>query len=182
MSRTQLRRRCAAVVARLRIPTPFDVDDFCGQLGEQRGRPIHRMPMDLPTNSPCGLLVSTQDSDFVVYEQRTTPPHQVHIVLHELAHLLLQHEAQPVVSEDASRLLLPDLDPALVRHLLGRSTYSVLEEREAELVASLIHEQVLPWGPVEETWTVPPDARDVIGCVDRSLRGQPRNEGHGRVG
>jgi hypothetical protein len=36
-------------------------------------------------------------------------------------------------------MLLPHLSPALIRTVLGRTVYSEPQEREAELIASLIH-------------------------------------------
>ena len=42
------------------------------------------------------------------------------------------------------RLLAPDVDPALVRLILGRSAYTTSEEQEAETVASLILGQAFP--------------------------------------
>jgi hypothetical protein len=42
--------------------------------------------------------------------------------------------------------LLPSLDPAMVRRVLARAGYSTEEEREAELLASLIRQQARPGG------------------------------------
>jgi hypothetical protein len=36
------------------------------------------------------------------------------------------------------RLLLPSLDPAMVRRVLGRAGYTSVEEREAEFFASML--------------------------------------------
>ena len=46
-----------------------------------------------------------------------------------------QHTA---VWEQLISLLVPDVDQALIRLILGRSAYSTTEEREAETLASLI--------------------------------------------
>ncbi len=40
--------------------------------------------------------------------------------------------------QNLGQLFAPDLDPALVRRFLGRSSYSDAEEQEAELIATLI--------------------------------------------
>jgi hypothetical protein len=163
------------VVAGLRLPVPFTVDALCERLSADRGRPIRRLPMDLPDHAPCGLLVSVEDVDYVIFEQRTTPLHRDHILLHELAHVLLQHQATPMMGDEASHLLLPHLDPGLVRRMLARSHYSALEEQQAELVASLILERASEWTP-EQTWAVPPAAESVISRVEQTLRGRGGSE------
>ncbi len=176
--RSQLRRTCEAVVAGLPLPAPFSVDALCERIGAERDRPIRRLPMDLPDAAPFGLLVSVDDADYVIYEQRTTRLHRDHILLHELAHVLLRHEATPVLADEAAQLLLPHLDPALVRRMLARTHYSAVEEQQAELVASLILERASRWTPEqpEQTWTVPPAATGVISRVEQSLRGRSRRE------
>jgi hypothetical protein len=47
------------------------------------------------------------------------------------------------------RLLMPDLDPELVRRVLGRTTYRAVEE--AELIASLIWQKAGRSGEHPET-------------------------------
>lgn len=89
MGRDELRRRCVELVDRLMIPTPFDIEVLCEQLGRERGRPIRLLPMDLPAGTPSGLLVAMGDADYVLYEQRTAPMHRNLIVLHEVGHALL---------------------------------------------------------------------------------------------
>ena len=118
--RREVRRRSRALVAGLGIPEPFDMDAFCHSLGERRGRPLRRVPADLPTGSPSGMWVATPDVDYVFFEQRSTALHQRHIVLHELGHILSDHDAPPAMSDATSRVLLPHLDPAMVRRMLGR--------------------------------------------------------------
>jgi hypothetical protein len=166
-----LRRECAERVRRLEIPTPFDVQELCRRLGAQRGREIRLLPAPLPPESPCGLWVSTDHADYVFYEERTSQLHREHIVLHEIGHLLCDHEATPVLDDEASRLVMPSLDPGMVQRMLGRTHYSRLEERQAELMASLIREQASRWSP-EPTWTVPAEAADVAARLEHSLKYQ----------
>ena len=166
----RLRRRCAHLVAGLEIPHPFDVDAFCRQVGQARGREIRRVGRPL-ADGLYGLWCSAPTLDFVVYESRTSPLHQVHIVLHELSHLLCGHHPAPVMDDELSRLLLPDLDPRLVRQVLGRTRYSDVEEQEAELVASLILEQVSRCRP-DPHWRIPPGADEVVTRLVQALSPQ----------
>lgn len=136
LSRWRLRRRCLARLRDLPLPAPFDVRALCDQVAARRGRPIRLIPAAGLTGV-CGLWIATDTTDLICYESDTTRPHQDHIILHELSHVLCAH--YPV--ELPTRTLLPDLDPAMVRAVLGRAGYSTDEEREAETLASLIRQR-----------------------------------------
>jgi hypothetical protein len=135
--RRRVRRRCDAVLRQLSLPTPFDVRALCEGLAAQRGRPIRLLPLAGLTGV-CGLWIATDTTDFIAYEQHTTPPHQDHIVLHEIGHMLCEHYPATVTPAEQARLLLPSLDPAMVRRVLGRTGYTSVEEQEAEIFASLV--------------------------------------------
>lgn len=138
-----MRRRHAALLRELPLPEPFDVHALCEQVAERRGRPIRLLPMRGLTGI-CGLWIATDHTDLIFHESETTRPHQEHIILHELAHLLCDHYPASLDPAERAALLLPDLDPAMVRRVLGRAGYSSTEEREAELLASLIRQRVAP--------------------------------------
>jgi len=152
----------------LPITVPFDVEAFCDQVAQQRARPIRRIPRELRGDGLYGMWVATADADLIVYECRTSRPHQEHIVVHELAHLLCGHPATPADGREALQLLMPDLDPAVVERMLGRTSYSAAEEQEAELVASLILERVSQWSP-QQSWTVPPEEAPVVERMELSM-------------
>jgi hypothetical protein len=132
LGRWRLHRRCRTRLRDLPLPAPFDVRVLCDQVATRRGRPIRLIPMAGLTDV-CGLWIATDTADLICYERDTTRPHQDHIVLHELSHILCEHS--PVET------LLPDLDPAMVRTVLGRAGYSTEQEREAETLASLIRQR-----------------------------------------
>ncbi|WBB81250.1 hypothetical protein O7606_07700 [Micromonospora sp. WMMD882] len=134
----RLRKHCEQIVAELEVPEPFEIRKLCDVLGERRGRPIHLVPITLTTHSVCGMFVPTGEFDAIFFEQDTSPLHQLLIIGHELGHLIAGHQATEILDENASRLLLPDLDPQLVRRSLGRSNYAAAEEREAEMIGSLL--------------------------------------------
>jgi hypothetical protein len=137
MTLRRLRRRCAAMARRVPLPAPFDALALCRLVARDRGRPIYPVPMTGLVQMH-GLWIATESADVLFYEQATTPPHQEHIILHELSHLLCNHYDGDLVDASHMRRLLPDLDPEMVRRVLGRTTYHAVEEREAELLASLI--------------------------------------------
>lgn len=119
----------------IRIPSPFDLDAFCAEVAARRGRPLvrHAVP-GLSAEAPCGLWVGTDRADHVFFDPGTSPLHAEHIVLHELAHILSGHSG----GDAGIARLFPDLDPAAVRRVLGRVSYTTAQEREAEMIASLI--------------------------------------------
>jgi hypothetical protein len=131
-----LRRRCLARLRDLPLPAPFDVHELCERVAARRGRPIRLLPVAGLTGV-CGLWIATDTTDLICYERDTTRPHQDHIILHELSHVLCDHYPVPV----PGTALFPDLDPGMVRAVLGRAGYTSDEEREAETLASLIRQR-----------------------------------------
>jgi hypothetical protein len=129
--------RHTAIVERLDVPVPFDLARFVTELERQRRRPIHLRPLNSKPGAPCGLWIGTADADYIYHEVGTTLFHATHIAVHELAHMILDHQ-HTAVWEELVRLLAPDVDQALIQLILGRSAYGTVEEREAEILASLI--------------------------------------------
>lgn len=141
MDDRQLRRRCEVRLKELALPMPFDIHAFCETISEQRGRPIvlHAVP---GTAGACGVWVPVPSADLIFYEEHTSPLHQEHIILHEISHLMCNHHPVPVSEHEISQLLFPDVHPETVKLVLQRGGYATEEEREAELLASLILERV----------------------------------------
>lgn len=137
VGRRHIRRRCAALLRDLPMPVPFDARALCEQVAIRRGRPIRLIPMAQLTGV-CGLWIATDATDLIFYEKETTLPHQEHIILHELSHVLCQHNSVSLPLAAQAQPLLANLDPEMVHRVLGRAGYSTVEEREAEILASLI--------------------------------------------
>jgi IrrE N-terminal-like domain len=139
MTTRQIHKKCQALVGRLALPRPFSVDAMVSELAQQRGRPIElrTLPSGTMTNA-CGLWISTDARDEIYVEEKTTPFHREHIILHELGHMLCDHESAEADEPSPLARFLPDLSPDLIRRLLGRTNYTTEQEQEAELVASLI--------------------------------------------
>jgi hypothetical protein len=170
MDDKRLRRRCEARVQKLDLSAPFEVYSFCERLSAQRDRPI--LLQSVPgTANACGVWVSVPSADLIFYEQDTSPMHQDHIILHEISHLLCEHQPVPVSAREISHLLFPDLHPETVKRVLQRSGYATEEEREAELLASLILERVAT-GTHARASTAKRD--DVLGRLEASLQAAKR--------
>lgn len=137
--------RCRNTVDRLDLPVPFDAEAFIAMLARERGRPIDLLPIAARPDVPCGLVVTTRHADWIVYCSDTNGLHRQHILLHEAAHILCGHTERGgdgTAMAAAARTLMPHLPAELVRSVLGRTVYGEPDEREAELVASLILQRV----------------------------------------
>lgn len=144
MNLRALRRRCEERLREIELPVPFDAHAFCEALAIRRGRPIHLLPIpsDGEPGGLTGACLTIAEKDFIFYEGRTSAWHQDHIILHEAAHLLLGHNSDIGADEESLRQLFPDFQPEVVRQILQRQTYTREDEREAELLATLILERV----------------------------------------
>lgn len=136
----------------LPIPVPWDRDTFIAAVAEMRGRPITLIPTDTAalTDSPCGLWLARKHDDLILHEAGTSEYHIDQIICHEIGHMVLDHRTLPGESTRttrdqemaeraaAIRAVLPDLDPATVSSVLGRTNYDNAQERDAEMFASLL--------------------------------------------
>ena len=75
------------------LPSPFSADALCAVASRQRGRPIIILEVDnVEVDAPCGLWIETDTADYVMVAEAATKTHRDHIVLHELAHLVYDHQ------------------------------------------------------------------------------------------
>jgi hypothetical protein len=130
-------------------------------------RPIAVQVVDMPAGGTCGLWLTIAETDVIYVAAGTSADHRRHVELHELAHILAGHEAVPVPHADVSALV-PDLDPALVKRMLARTSYTTKAEYEAELLATLIECAGTKWAP-EPRRDVPGVAVDVVERIDHDL-------------
>jgi hypothetical protein len=148
-----------AVVDCLPIPQPFTLERFVQTLAEQRSRPIHLVAAQLGASAPCSLLVVTTEFDYICYASNTSWLHQLHLVLHEVAHLLLGHgqhwiEEASVADDDTDTdtsmgdgdvddqwhdrtTRVPRPSVTFIQQLLGHKHYDDDAERDAELFATM---------------------------------------------
>lgn len=171
MDNKSLLNYCRKVVRQLELPAPYDVNRVCDLIEKRRGRPLSVLPMAIPVyeGSPSGLWVETDECNYILYQENTTRAHQQHIVAHEMGHLLLKHQSLPSNQEEVARLLMPNLDPALVRTVLARTSYAELEEQQAEVVASLLPIQVGHSRRRLPASDVPAGVANLVVHLERSL-------------
>lgn len=134
--------RVCQLVGGLTVPQPWRMQSFIDIVAEKRGKPIRLLPRPGLSGSgqPCGIWIGRTTDDIIVYDDTTSGYHVEHIVLHELGHLLLEHRSGADRDVDSLSIheLLPDIDPASVLHVLGRTAYDNDQESQAELFASFV--------------------------------------------
>jgi hypothetical protein len=86
---------------------PVELAEFEVNVARHRGRRLVLVAESLPL-SVSGLWISTDIADLIVYSQTASPLQQVRAIGHQVAHLLLGHQA--TASSAASQALLPHLD------------------------------------------------------------------------
>lgn len=130
----EIRRRCQARLDEIPV-SARSLDGLMRDLSRSRGRPI--LVRAVAGIAPVmGLWIAGRALDLIVVEAETSEWHQEHIAAHELAHMLLGHEPR---ASDASRRLLPDIRPEMVRGVLQRAGgYDAVEEQQAEVLGTLI--------------------------------------------
>lgn len=174
-----LRKRCEAILGRLELTHPFSLDALCDRIAEQRGRPIrlHPLPREAAESGVCGLWVGTASVDYVFYEAQTTPLHQEHIVLHEIGHILFGHNSLDAGEGDGTT----GADEAEVRGpiLLGRTNYTTSQEREAEMLASMIRIRTATPGPHHGHAD---EARSTLARLESAMGYERQRRGLGRHG
>ncbi|MFI5783114.1 hypothetical protein [Nocardia sp. NPDC051570] len=166
MSYRQLRRRCQSLLSHMDLPPFSDVQTLCKSLSAQRGRPIYLHPLPPQNDSKaCGLWLETSEDDHIFFEQKTTLLHREHILYHELGHMLCDHDMHGITDSEALDYVFTDLQPNLIRRLLGRTNYTTRQEQEAEMIAGLLRARAIS--------TAPPPSPGVLGGLETRLRFRP---------
>ncbi|MFF3916369.1 regulator component [Streptomyces sp. NPDC001852] len=147
-----LSRRCQSILDALDAPKVYSFEAICRWVEELRERPLilRELPSQAAVAGACGLWIGTDDADYVFHEVRTARIHQDHIVLHELAHIICDHN-RVESNGNVFGEMLSDLQPHMIKRLMGRTSYTTNEEQEAEMIASLLQstgKPVRPRGPL----------------------------------
>lgn len=112
-----------------------DLNSIKSWIETKRGRPI--TIMELPTlrgDDLCGMCVSYEHLDVVVHAPPRSKWHQQQIILHEFAHMILNHQLT------ATSLVLVQLPgfPETPWQVLGRTSFDDEAEAAAEYLADLL--------------------------------------------
>lgn len=113
----------------------FTLDELVDAVQTRRQRPLRIVELDdlNQRDGVCALWLMTDTDDYVLHAHSDSPLHRQQFVLHELAHMLLDHGDDEHL--ETSDFLLPDIAPATRRRLLGRQDLVTAEEIAAESLA-----------------------------------------------
>ncbi|QIS02061.1 hypothetical protein F5X71_06790 [Nocardia brasiliensis] len=138
MNEREIRRYCRKVLRDCDIQPPLQIEELCHRLGDHRGKRIRLVPWALPVPGPFGLWMSRSHEDWIFFQAETTRVHQVHIILHEIGHILCEHVDDTDLNDVPD--LGPDFPADLTKRGLRRTCYDEQRERHAEMVATIIQE------------------------------------------
>lgn len=138
--RARCRQRVDDLLGHTGVPNPWDINEFLDRLERHRGRDIDLCAISWSPGDSCGAWQRHRDHDVIAYTENTSGFHQDHIILHEVGHMISRHRGRCVLSQEEAQRVAPDLAPAALAHLLGRSGAQA-EEHEAETIAVLIHQR-----------------------------------------
>ena len=104
------------------VPQPFSLEQFRLAVERRTGR---RLVLE-PASLAGAMLVSTRDTDLIIYDQAADADQQLQLIGHEVAHLRLGH----VPHERPSPFT--HLAPAAVAETVTFYGYSQADEQEAD--------------------------------------------------
>ena len=118
------------------------VQQLCEALGTQRQRPIYLEARPLPPPL-TGVCIGSKATDYVFYAEDAPLPLQEHIILHEVAHVLLglPETLRSLIARWEVSTPPPALPPALLDAALKRTCYDNESECLAEMLATLIEQR-----------------------------------------
>lgn len=117
-----MRRRAARLLRTLGVAPTDGVSDIVDALARHIGAPIEVQEYLFPVPGFFGFTVQGTGGHVIFIQAATTPEHQAHLVLHEVAHIILGS--------------LSPADDDYFTHRTG--DYSNHEERDAEFLARVI--------------------------------------------
>ena len=139
--------RVQAMVERRALVQATSLAEVLQGVARHRGRPVELepLPADADAGHVFGVCLPYPDRDVILFRTGAGPAHELHSILHECGHLVLDHVAdagadQTPADPDRLAAMLPDLDPALVAAALARSSYEDVHEQEAETFAMVMRE------------------------------------------
>lgn len=112
----------------------FTLDHFVAWIADQRRRPVHVYEVDF-AGDLFGFWCPIDTADYIFIKKQLHPTHRIHVILHELAHIVLDHQGVELAEVLPSHLL-EGLDEAVTQIVLrAPATYPATSDDEAEAEA-----------------------------------------------
>jgi hypothetical protein len=127
------------------VPDNFSPQRFCRVLETRRSRDLYLVPVRSGISFATGWA-NASGADWLVYRDRDSWSWQVHLLVHQAAHMLLTHRGIPVTGQMLAQMAFPGLDTTLSRFLatsddMDCAVANGAEEHDAvTLAADLLHD------------------------------------------
>ncbi|OEV03790.1 hypothetical protein AN219_37920 [Streptomyces nanshensis] len=86
------------------------------------------------------MRIETETAEVLLFEKSTAALHQMHILAHEISHVVFDHPGTLALDDHAA--VAAGLNSTLIRRMSARAGYTSKDEREAEMMATLIRQRV----------------------------------------
>jgi hypothetical protein len=107
---------CCRAAPDLRVRASFGLTRFIASAEAHRSRELRILPA--PAGAPwASLWLAAEDTDWIVCAGLITPARRVHLISHQVAHMILGHKGVPLSSPMLGALLFPELETKLARCL-----------------------------------------------------------------
>lgn len=132
----------------LELPGGLSLDSLLKVIEKMRGKRIRVVSTDkLAGTAICGLWLPGRAQEWVFHPPTPWELQRQQFILHELAHMILGHDALPGAGT-VLKAGLRGLSPEIVRRALMRTEFRTVEEATAEYLADLLAD-ALRVGPGE---------------------------------
>jgi hypothetical protein len=125
----------SAAVGALALGRNFTFDELVDAVQRRRKRRLRVVELaELgDQDGLCAVWLVVEGEDLILHAHSDSELHRQQFVLHELAHIILGHDAED--DTQAPDFLLPDIPPQVRRRLLRRQDLDTAEEVMAESLA-----------------------------------------------
>ncbi|GAA2778803.1 hypothetical protein [Crossiella cryophila] len=150
MKGRQLRKLRRELIEDMALDRTASTKDVCIRLCDVVGTRLRRQIQlrfeDMDANGLTGAWTRTADGvDIISVTTARSWVHRLHILLHELAHMICDHQSPQLTKQESEQLLYPDIFPGMLTKLAERTEWSREHEHEAEHVAGVLLRGLLKW-------------------------------------
>jgi hypothetical protein len=123
------------VVRELALGHSFTFDELVYAVQRRRKRRLRIVELSELSDQDglCAVWLMAEGEDLILHAHSDSALHRQQFVLHELAHIILGHDAED--DPEAPDFLLPDIPPQVRGRLLRRQDLDTAEEIMAEALA-----------------------------------------------